>query len=80
MIAAVRQSGNYTKKDHCDWVDEHNKGVSHLGVPPNTWSISSLDFDMFHGRVNYMKLQARYIRMLLEGDYESIEKKFLGFS
>ena len=33
LIAAVRQSVKYTKKDHYDWVGEHNKGVSHLGIP-----------------------------------------------
>ena len=55
IIAAVRRSGAYTKIDHRDWVDEFNKGVSHLGIPPTNWSISSLAFDMFHGQMNYVK-------------------------
>ena len=29
---------------------------------------------MFHGGVNYVKLQVKYIRRILEGDYESLDK------
>ena len=67
MSAALMQSGNYKEKDHLGWVDERKKGVYHLGLPPTKWSISSLAFDMFHSQVNYVKLQARYIRRLLQG-------------
>ena len=74
IIAAVRRSGKYTEKDHRDWVDKHNKGVSHLGVPPTTWSILSLAFDVFHGRTNYVKLQIQYIRKMLKGDYDLINQ------
>lgn len=74
MIAAVRRSGRYTAADHRDWVDRHNSGVSHMGIPPATWSILSLTFDVFHGRVNYVKLQVDYCRKLFEGDYESLDQ------
>ena len=73
ILAAARRSGQYTNQDHRNWVDEHNSGVSHLGLPPETWTILSLAFDVFHGRVNYVKLQVDYCRKMLEGDYESLD-------
>ena len=72
-IAAVRQSGSYTEKNHRQWVDDHNSGVSHLGIPPENWLNESLAWDIFHGRSNYVKLQVRYMCKLLEGGYESID-------
>ena len=60
ILAAARRSGQYTNKDHRNWVDEHNSGVSHMGLPPESWTILSLAFDVFHGRVNYVKLQVDY--------------------
>ena len=35
ILAAARNSGEYTLKDHKKWVDQYNSGVSHLGIP---WS------------------------------------------
>ena len=70
----MRRSGTYTIAEHRDWVDQFNKGVSHLGIPPEKWSISCLAFDIFHGRVNYVKLQMNYVRKMLEGDYEALDK------
>ena len=78
MIVTVRQSGSYTSEDHCDWVDCHKSGVSHMGIPPATWSILSLTLDVFHGCVNYVKLQVDYCLKLFEGDYESLDQ-FLAF-
>ena len=58
MIASSCRSKTYTEYDHMDWVDEFNFGVSHKGVPPDDWNISSLVYnDIFHGRGNYVKLQ-----------------------
>ena len=74
ILSAMQSSGRYTKEDHRNWVDEYNKGVSHLGVPPSSWSIESLVWDVFHGRCNYVKLQVKYIHTLMEGDYESIDR------
>ena len=36
--------------------------------------MKSVAFDMFHGRVNYAKLQVHYARFLLEGDFEALDK------
>ena len=64
ILAAVRRSGVYTNKDNGDWVDHHNFGVSHMGIPPAMWSILSLAFDMFHRCLNYVTLQVEYIRKI----------------
>ena len=74
ILAAVCQSGVYTQAHHRDWVDEYNMGVSHFGIPSPTWSIELLVWDVFHGRCNYVKLQVKYIRHLMEGNYESIDR------
>ena len=37
-------------KDHLDWIDEHNFGVSHFGFHPNDLPRHLLRFDVFHCR------------------------------
>ena len=74
ILAAVRRDGSYTLQDHRNWVDKFNSGVSHLGIPPKTWNVQSLVYDVFHGRSNYVKLQVKYIRKLFEGNYDSLDK------
>ena len=74
MIAANFRSGSYTDADHREWVDRHNSGVSHMGIPPATWSILSLTFDVFQGRVNYVKLQVHDCHKLFEGDYNALDQ------
>ena len=74
IIRRTRRSNEYTEADHRDWVDQFNFGVSHFGVPPDNWDISSLVYDVFHGRGNYVKLQLRYARRLLEGNFDAVDK------
>ena len=74
ILSVIQLSGEYSEADHCDWVDKHNLGVSHVGIPPIDWNIQSLIFDCFHGQCNYVKLQVAYIRKLFEGDYEYLDK------
>ena len=38
ILTAVRWTGEYTEAHHRDGVDEHNHGVSHVGILPTTWS------------------------------------------
>ena len=64
ILAAVRQSGEYSEADHQDWVEQFIKGVSHLGISLEEWSILSLAFDIFHSRVKYVKLQVGYTRKI----------------
>ena len=40
----------YGKKEHMDWVDEHNNGISHFGFSPSIFPRSSIRFDVFHLR------------------------------
>ena len=60
IIASGRRSNQYIDGDHMDWVDEFNFGLSHFGVPPDDWDISSLVYYIFHGCGNYVKLQLQY--------------------
>ena len=73
-LSAIRPSGAYTDANHWDWVDEHNFGVYHHGIPPMLWNIGSLVFNYFHGLSAYVKLQNAFIRKLFEGNFDSIEK------
>ena len=74
IIAALRRSREYTKKDHYNWVDQHHFGVSHVGIPPQTWLILSLTFETCHDCVNYLKLQVDYICKMFEVDFEALDK------
>ena len=38
----------YTTKDHADWVDEKNFGVSHFGLSPSHFKREYIRFDVFH--------------------------------
>ena len=38
----------YTIKDHADWVDNNNFGVSHFGLSPLLLKRENIRFDVFH--------------------------------
>lgn len=46
--AKTSTSPSYDLKKHLDWVDERNKGVSHLGMHPEILPRENLRFDTFH--------------------------------
>ena len=60
-------------KDHRQWVDEFNYGVSHLSVFPLTYNISTVVFDMFHAKTNITKIILNHLRYEMCDSYDNIE-------
>ena len=46
----VLKKGPHTEKNHMDWIDEHNFGVSHLGLHPSLLRRDNIRFDNLHLR------------------------------
>ena len=42
-----KKDNNYTTKDHGDWVDEENFGISHFGLSPSIFPRENIRFDVF---------------------------------
>ena len=62
----------YNLDAHQVWVDHKNKGVSHFGVVPEDYDITSLCIDIFHERGNVHKVFIMYIQKILAGNWASI--------
>ena len=64
----ARQHRNpYSLADHKKWCALENEGVSHFGALGPSYKISSLWFDVFHGRGGIVKVLLKYIRRMMEG-------------
>ena len=62
---AVREGKEYSKKDHMDWVDEKNKGVSHFGTHPSILPRENLRFDTFHMKCSITRKLMSYLRTFI---------------
>lgn len=61
-----KQQGKiYEKSKHLDWIDEHNKGVSHYGIHPNLLRRDSLRFDVFHLRCSITRRLMSHLRKFI---------------
>ena len=56
------QQQTYTKKDHMDWVDDKNEGISHYGIHPTLLPRGEVRFDMFHLKCSVTKKLMNYLR------------------
>eukprot|EP00957_Ditylum_brightwellii_P147625 11242351-Ditylum_brightwellii.AAC.1 len=65
---------NYTIKNHTDWVDHKNGGVSHFGIHPDLLPRDVIRMDTFH--MNYsvtQKLMGQMRKFLLNQSTDLIE-------
>ena len=58
-------SKQYTTKNHSDWIDKENSGVSHFGVHPNLLPLEGLRFDTFHLKCAVTRKLMNFIRNFL---------------
>lgn len=72
-IISAMTTRQYTIEMHKDWCDQHNAGITHVGVVPNSYNIDNICFDVFHGRGNVVKIVLSYLRNLLEGNVDALE-------
>ena len=64
----------YSKKDHMDWVDQSNLGVSHFGIHPESLRPDLLRFDTFHMKCAITRNLINYTRMFIN-QVSSFEKR-----
>ena len=50
-----KSSDKYTQKDHMDWVDKENVGVSHFGLAPSMLRRDNIHFDIFTWEVLWQR-------------------------
>ena len=65
--------GKYMVKNHMDWVDINNKGISHFGFNPSLLPRSSLRFDVFHLRGGVSRRLMTNLRNFLMGSMMEVE-------
>ena len=44
----VAKDAEYTKESHRKWCDEENLGITHFGIDPRKFPLSTIRFDVFH--------------------------------
>ena len=64
---------SYKEKQHMDWVDYYNQGISHLGINPTILPRSSIRFDVFHLRGGVTRRLMSNLRKFLMGSTMEIE-------
>ena len=75
--ARAEQKGReYTKKDHMDWVDAKNKGVSHYGINPSLLPRHTLRFDTFHLKCSITRRLMSYLRIFILNQAPNIIEGF----
>ena len=65
----------YTEKNHRDWCDEHNKGITNYGVHPDMLPRDLIRFDIFHLRSAITKKLMEYLRSFInKQSHETIQE------
>ena len=71
----INQDDTYNQSDHMKWVDKHNLGVSHFGIPPTYLRRDNIRFDIFHMRSAITKRLMTYLRrFILSQTFEIISE------
>ena len=58
----VSKGNDWTVKNHADWIDENNFGISHFGLSPLLLQREDIWFDVFHLSVAITKRLMTHIR------------------
>ena len=66
----------YDESHHRDWCDANNDGVTHFGVDPQSFPISSIRFDMFHLSAAITRRVMNYMRNLMLKQSSKLRKEF----
>ena len=73
---ATSKGKEYTKKDHMDWVDSKNKGVSHFGIHPSLLPRDGLRFDTFHLKCAITRRLMKFLRNFILNQSPSVIQRF----
>jgi len=58
-------AASWSMKNHVDWIDENNVGISHFVFHPNELRRDSLRFDVFHLRCSITRRLMVYLRKFM---------------
>ena len=72
-----RNRGPWTVKEHMDWVDEMNHGVSHFGIHPDLLPRESLRFDTFHMKCAITRKLMGYVRKFFLNQSDEVRSNFI---
>ena len=70
------KDNNYTTKDHADWIDNNNFGISHFGLSPLLLKRENIRFDVFHLCVAITKRLMNYTREFVQMQSCDFQIKF----
>ena len=66
----------YSKDSHKNWCDEHNFGITHFAVKPQSMPPSHVRFDMFHMKCAVTRNLMNYIRFLVQKQGKPLRDSF----
>ena len=66
----------YTVKDHMDWVDSSNVGVSHFGIHPDLLPCNELRFDTFHMKCAVTQKLMGFLRRFMMNQATDVIESF----
>ena len=66
----------YTVRDHMDWVDSSNVGVSHFGIHPDLLPRDGLRFDTFHMKCAVTRKLMGFLRIFLLNQATDVIESF----
>jgi hypothetical protein len=67
---------NTTTKEHMDWVDEKNNGISHFGLSPLLLPLHSIRFDIFHLRSAITRSLLKSLRTFMRAQVYDAQTDF----
>ena len=62
----LKEGERWEKKEHMDWIDNKNNGISHFGIYPKYLLPSRIRFDVFHLRCAVTRRMMVYTRTFIQ--------------
>ena len=61
----LQNNEKYEAREHKDWCDKHNLGITHYGINPNHLPISSIRYDVMHMSMALTRSTITYTRQFV---------------
>ena len=72
----LKEGESYSCKDHMDWIDVNNEGISHFGIHPELFPWNEITFDTFHLKCSVSRRLMEELRTLLLEQSTVIQNNF----
>ena len=70
---------DYSEKDHKDYCNRYNSGITHFGITPERLDIENMFIDIFHLRSGITRKMLHYLRHIIDGMHISVQKVFFSY-